>query len=434
MKCHLFVALNAAFALSTGMAFADTEAKAEAPPAFQGFSIADEDSGSTLRVRGIVQGQARFFSGDDEETLPVNGRYVDNFSLRRVRPIVEGTAWRSFAFRIMPDFGASAARVEDAYVDLAAWSFLKLRLGKQKTPFSLERLQSDPESHLLEASLAGALAPVRDVGLVGFGEVARGAVQYQVGVFNGVANGVTGESDIDDNKDMAARLFVKPLKLTDLAMLHEIGFGVGMTDGIRHAGATSTGVVSGLSTYRSVGGRTILGYRSSATDPTVTAIASGRVRRYAPQVSAYVGPVGFFAEYIRVDERIVEGATVEKLTHQAWEVTGSVVLTGQKASYSGVKVEDTFDVERGYLGVVELVGRYDVLELDDDALTSFGDAARHFTDVTGTWVGLNWFPNNVVKVSANYVRTTFDVPDTAPEGLEEPRPEQLIVLQTQLQF
>jgi phosphate-selective porin OprO and OprP len=131
---------------------------------------------------------------------------------------------------------------------------------------------------------------------------------------------------------------------------------------------------------------------------------------------------------------VVRGASAAKLEHQAWHVTASVVVTGQKASYEGVKVDDTFDVSAGRFGAIELVGRYDVLALDEDAVDTFGDPARHFTDATGLWLGANWFPNSAIKVSVAFVRTTLELPAAAPDTVEEPDPEQLVILQTQLQF
>ena len=66
-------------------------------------------------------------------------RYV---LLRRVRPIVEGTVFKFFDFRLTPDFGGGTTVLQDAYVDLRFRPFVKLRVGKQKQPFGVERLVS----------------------------------------------------------------------------------------------------------------------------------------------------------------------------------------------------------------------------------------------------------------------------------------------------
>jgi phosphate-selective porin len=41
---------------------------------------------------------------------------TDSVFLRRVRPIFEGTVYKYFDFKIMPDFGQSQVRIFDAYL------------------------------------------------------------------------------------------------------------------------------------------------------------------------------------------------------------------------------------------------------------------------------------------------------------------------------
>jgi phosphate-selective porin OprO and OprP len=63
--------------------------------------------------------------------------------MRRVRPILEGTFYHDFDFRIMTDFGngaASSTLLQDAYLEWHHWSWLKIRAGKFKPPVGLEQL------------------------------------------------------------------------------------------------------------------------------------------------------------------------------------------------------------------------------------------------------------------------------------------------------
>src|SRR3954471_3811573 len=67
-----------------------------------GFSLKSADGKYTLRFRGYLQSDGRFFVSN--EGVPG----VDNLLIRRARPIIEATVGRYFEFRLMPDFGGTS--------------------------------------------------------------------------------------------------------------------------------------------------------------------------------------------------------------------------------------------------------------------------------------------------------------------------------------
>src|SRR6185436_11394454 len=94
-----------------------------------GFVFKSADGSFKLRIRGVVQGDARFWQ--DDELKP----NVDTFLVRRARPIVEGTVYKYFDFRIMPDFGSGTTSLQDAYVDAKLGKApIKVRARKFKAP------------------------------------------------------------------------------------------------------------------------------------------------------------------------------------------------------------------------------------------------------------------------------------------------------------
>ena len=64
----------------------------------------------------------------------------------------------------------------------------RFRVGKLKTPFGIERLQSG-QSLSAERALPNFLVPNRDIGPQVHGELIGGAFGYQLAVLNGVADG-----------------------------------------------------------------------------------------------------------------------------------------------------------------------------------------------------------------------------------------------------
>src|SRR4029077_15086752 len=142
-----------------------------------GFSIKSADGAYVLKLRGYVQLDGRFWNGDDERPA------TDTFLVRRARPILEGTVFKIFDFRIMPDFGGGTTVLQDAYLDGRFSPVFKVRAGKFKPPVGLERLQSATDILFVERAFPTNLVPNRDLGVQLFGDFAGGAVSYAVGVF-----------------------------------------------------------------------------------------------------------------------------------------------------------------------------------------------------------------------------------------------------------
>jgi phosphate-selective porin OprO and OprP len=71
----------------------------------------------------------------------------DTFGVRKIRPILAGTVLGLTDFFFSPDFGnlttpTSAPFVSDAYLDTHPRPWLRIRVGKFKQPYGLERLQA----------------------------------------------------------------------------------------------------------------------------------------------------------------------------------------------------------------------------------------------------------------------------------------------------
>src|SRR5215831_11219112 len=162
-------------------------------------AIKSADDKFSFRFRPIVQADARFFKQGG----------TDTFLLRRVRPVMEGTVFQYFDWRIMPEL-AGTPNIQDAYVNIRLVREVQLRAGKYKPPVGIERLASDTDLPLVERGLSTSLVPDRDVGIQLHGEILFGTVIYAAGVFNGVDDGVNGDVDNNDAKDLVGRLFLHP--------------------------------------------------------------------------------------------------------------------------------------------------------------------------------------------------------------------------------
>ena len=87
--------------------------------------------------------------------------------MSRVRVRVYGADDRQvsaiFDFYVNPDFAGGAVNVRDAYVDTRFSSAFRVRLGKGKVPFGIERLHGAAALLFVERALPTTVAPDRDM-------------------------------------------------------------------------------------------------------------------------------------------------------------------------------------------------------------------------------------------------------------------------------
>jgi len=247
-----------------------------------GFYLRTAEGEFKLKIGAYTQADGRFFIDDTEK------RSVSQFTFRRLRPYLEGTVFKYFDFRILPDFAGSQFTLFDAYVELNYFPQARLRVGKFKPPVGLERLQSATSILFVERGLHTSLVPSRDNGVQVSGDLLNGALNYAAGIFNGVPDLGNSTGDINDDKDFAGRVFASPFKNTPLAPLKGLGLGVAGTYGHQKAAFSSPDLPS----YRTAGQATFFSYKSgSPADATNTAVATGTRWRLSPQTYYSVGAV-----------------------------------------------------------------------------------------------------------------------------------------------
>ena len=394
-------------------ATAATTKKSTPPVSFgsKGLIFSTKDKSYRLQVHGYVQGDNRMFSSN------LKGQELDTFTFRRIRPVFEGTVFKALDFRFMPDFGQNNPQIQDMYIELKTLPFAKLRVGKFKEPIGLEALRSDPESTFAERSLASDLVPLRYLGAQIGGSVLSNSISYQVGYFNGANDGSNGKLQWIQANEAAARVFFQPFAATKLKGLHQFGIGVGGSAGAQH------GSIAGLKT---MGQSTFFKYSS-------TALADGQHNRISPQAYYFVGPAGIMAEYMISSQNVLNKQLDRRLHNEAWQLAGSLVLTGEKNTYGGVRPRYSFEPNRGirHLGAVEIAVRTSQLSIDKDAFPLFADpkkAAQHAQE----WaVGVNWYLNPFVRLVTDYEHTNFRMASSSVSPL---RSERVLMSRIQLLF
>jgi phosphate-selective porin OprO/OprP len=359
------------------------------PPAgFQdGFFVQSSDGEYRLNLGFVAQVDGRF-SVDDPTPI------VNTFTLRKLRPTFTGQLTKYFTFKLMPDFGNGVATVPDAYVEARFAPAFRIRTGKDKTPVGYELLQGDANLWFPERSLASSLVPNRDIGAELVGDVAKGRVSYQAGVFGGVPDGASTTTELDTNnsKDLAGRIVISPFRTMSGSALN--GFGI-------HLGGSTGDQTGALPAFKTSVGQTYFSYAAGTQ-------ASGSRTRVSPAIFYYFKSVGAFAEYMRSDQEVARNGVVSDVSNHAMQVSASVMLTGEAATYGSVKPAHNFNPGEHQWGAMQLLARYSTLTVDPVvfeaglASASANEAAKQLT------VAMNWFPNANIKYYATFERTTFD--------------------------
>jgi phosphate-selective porin OprO/OprP len=411
------VLLGACIICVSSLAAAQTPAPVSMSAGPEGFAVQSANGDFRLQLGLLVQADARFAAADAGE------QYIDNFSLRRVRPYLRGRLSRRVEFYLNPDFVNGTLVVQDAYVDTVFSAALRVRAGKGKTPFGFERLHSASNILFLERAFPTALVPNRDIGVQVLGDIRGGVISYLAGVMNGVADGGSADTDTNDGKDLSGRFVVRPFNRRPAGSAAR-GLGLAVSG--------STGRAAGDAALPLLRTQTLQQpYFSYATGATPAA-ADGTRTRYSPQIWYFYKAFGGWGEYVHTTTPVTRHPVVTRdVDHDAWQVAASWVLTGEAATDAsmGIRPRANFDFGNGNWGAFQIAARYHVLEIDRDVFALGLAAVGASRKVEGWTVGLRWYLNQNLWYTVNFERAVFD---GNPAGGR--RAENGIAVRTQLYF
>jgi phosphate-selective porin OprO/OprP len=376
-----------------------------------GFGLKSADGKNEIKFRALAQIDYRNY--DNVNGLGSDGKNISGFDFRRIRPTIEGTVFGLYDFKFTPEFGeaktanaTSTSGIVDAYIDARFNPWFQVRAGKFKPYVGLERLQSGSDIKFIERSyVSNNILPNRDLGASIHGDLFDNKVNYAVGIFNGVTDGgdISTAQDTNKDKDYAIRLFTTPFNDSTNG-LAGLGFGLAGTYG----NFKGTAAASGLSSYKTAG------QESNFFNYTPTTVfANGNRERIAPQAYYYYGPLGLIAEYARVSQDVSNGTRTDHLDNDAWQIAASYLITGEDASFKGVKPKNVFNQDGAGWGALELVARYQENNIDSNAFTTattvkYADPRSNASSAKSWALGANWYINQNVKIVLDYENTSFD--------------------------
>lgn len=385
----------------------DAAAKAKEAPVVtagdKGFSLKNAKGDYEIRFTALGQIDHRAFVDDD-------GAFRDGFVTRRLRPTVQGNLGRLVSFRFTPEFAGStgtgdSASIVDAYFDLKFHKAASVRAGKQKGLLGLERLQSGGAISLTERGYVTELVPNRDLGVALYGELANSTANYAFGVFNGTADGRDVAQADDGLKELEGRVFFEPFK-NEYSAFKGLGFGIAGSFGAKDGAGNNF-----ISRYRTPGQNQFFTYNEAGV------VASGKHTRYVPQAYFYRNSLGVLAEYAVSEQDLTRGGTERSVKNDGYNLVASYVLTGEDASYRGVKPASAYAIGADGWGAVELVARIGSLSIGDAAFTGtttgatanrLANSVSQASKAESYGAGVNWYLTQNAKLTADYNHTAFE--------------------------
>lgn len=166
------------------------------------------------RISGFVQLRYQYQTLDGD----------NSFDVKRARLDFKGDLAAKVDYRLQLEF-ASSPKIIDAFVRYTPFKQFGIQIGQFKVPFTLENPYAPLKLEAIDNAMAisylagfsdisGISATGRDIGLSLFGTLAKGVIDYGVGIYNGAG---INRSDDNNRKDFAGRLNINPTKALTLS-------------------------------------------------------------------------------------------------------------------------------------------------------------------------------------------------------------------------
>lgn len=334
------------------------------------------------------------------------GRDVDPDAHMEQRRIgVEGRLFDVIGFQIEREVGDDERPWRDVFVEWRKWREMRVRAGRFKVPFGLERLTSVSDLDFAHRSIATeALTPGRDTGVEVNGRFLSRAVNYRAGVFQHDGDVSRGGTDAPGGRTAAARIVGTPFAWASSPALQRVELGVSMTAG---------DVPQGLNGLRA---RT-----SNEFEAVAPVYVAGTRVRFAADAAFAQGPLSIKGEFLEArDQRKHQGLGDEDLADvvaRGWYVSAASFVFGRLRSNGTAPRTPLWG---GGIGALQLAARLESLAFGSHApgvepLRNPRAPNIFPNDIHAVTLGVNWFPVRFIKMQWNVIREHVQDPDRRPD-------------------
>ncbi|MCF7202133.1 OprO/OprP family phosphate-selective porin [Pseudomonas oligotrophica] len=379
-----------------------------------GLEVATTDKEFSFKLGGRLQADYSQFDG----FYTADGGSQDAAYFRRAFLELSGTAYKDWKYLMSYDFAHNAGSSDDGYFDEASITYtgfkpVEIRFGRFDPIFGLEKATSSKWVTAPERNAVYDLMDWTNSHQNGMGIEVAGT--YADSLLGAVT--LSSKDNSDDNGQSTKQLNLRGV----FAPMHEAGnvLHVGLNyaqrnaddegyDGRFRSRMGMRGVATEGGTEANSGNRAAFGgFNNAAAGDFDKDIAWGVEAAWA------TGPFSLQGEYMQRTLEAGDNAGVtEDIDADGFYVQAAYTLTGEARGYKLGKF-DAIKPQNKQTGAWEVFYRYDDFTVEDEntkgSLTQ-GVAIRELGEVDGKThnLGVNWYVNEAVKLSATYVKVKTD--------------------------
>jgi phosphate-selective porin OprO/OprP len=318
-----------------------------------------------------------------------NFDHASNANFRRARLGFKGNLGEDFKYKSEIDFAEEGVAFKEVTLTYTGLDMADIKLGHQKPAFGMEQNTSSNYLMFIERSApTNAFTRDEEIGA----NILAGGDNWALGL--GVFNEDAGNDDTGEDEDITYDV---------RGSINALGLANPETDNVLHLGAgvshrRPTGSVRFSAKPAGDGNRIIDTGSFSSVDS---------VSVYNAELAAVFGPVSFQGEYFNTDvSRSGGNADVDLDGYYAqagWFITGeSRPYNGGIGNFKRVKPNSPFSLDNGGWGALEVLARYENVDLNDVGAGITGGELKN------TSVGVNWHLTDYVRLMANVIDVDTD--------------------------
>jgi phosphate-selective porin OprO/OprP len=353
-----------------------------------GFEAKTADDAFTFKIGGRVQVQYDTYK-DAMNLLAGDGDSGSDLFFRRARIYLKGTMYDNWAYKIqfnLVDDGDGGGTAEDLYIRWKGAKWANITVGKHKEPLSLQELTSSKWVTTVErAAIVDFFAEGRSLGISVGGANDFGG--YQIGVFDAARN----EGANRQLWATTGRVHLSPIN-SERALFH---IGLGAT----HRDVDNTDFDGGGEITQGIkkGDKLTVGFAGDGTEGekrnAINLELAGKAGPFHAQAEANWRKTTLETPDANID--------VSDTTNSGWYVQAGGFLTGESRIYKK-GTWDKVKPNNKKLGAWEVFARAEGLNFDNSGIS---DATRNKGNIYN--LGVNWYPNDILRISANYVQSSW---------------------------
>ncbi len=391
-------------------------ARFEMPPTFldlpltgsfgPGFEIKTADEEFVLQFHDLTQVEGRFYQQGGQN--PTH----DTFAIPRQWFMFSGRITKPWEYFVSLQQGFDTVNGLDIFLNAHYDDRLQLRAGRFKTPFTYE-FYTEPTQGLIQPELSlffNNFALNRSVGGQLWGRLFNktAPLDYAVGIFNDDRNSFLASSDA---KNVLGYLNWRPFATFVDTPLENFVLGGSVMAGTQ----TNAPLPATFRTVVATGGNSINGVPFLSFN--ANARESGPRAFWDLHAAWYYRHLSLIAEWQSGYQDYALAANLaahDRIGVDSFYVQAGYFITGETvAGRNVVRPIKDFDIRKGREGpgAIELAGRFNALDLTRNIFTSgLADPNLWSNNLYTTDAGINWYPNQYVKIYFDWEHAVFGNP------------------------